>query len=211
MDPRAAFCPIHEDIAYSFCFTGAETETHNIDDDSKIKKQRTSIAAIRGLLQTFATFPDPLGSRKLNKRAPSNVKKCILHLFKKIVKFLDISRKCQTNDCVQHNRSQLFSSGVWILIRVITVIGSRCSPCIQSLNRLLACTYIGSHQSLHPAHAPSSDWATLCYCLLVFKTLVCAVLEVYSVHKYTLNVHIHTILGMRKHLKIMCFLILNHW
>jgi hypothetical protein len=28
--------PIHQDIAYSFCFIGAETEIHKIKDDSKI-------------------------------------------------------------------------------------------------------------------------------------------------------------------------------
>jgi hypothetical protein len=28
--------PIRQDIAYSFCFTGAETEIHEIKDDSKI-------------------------------------------------------------------------------------------------------------------------------------------------------------------------------
>jgi hypothetical protein len=30
------FLPICQDIAYSFCFTGAETEVHKIKDDSKI-------------------------------------------------------------------------------------------------------------------------------------------------------------------------------
>jgi hypothetical protein len=28
--------PIRQDIAYSFCFTGAETEIHKIKDDNKI-------------------------------------------------------------------------------------------------------------------------------------------------------------------------------
>jgi hypothetical protein len=28
--------PIRQDIAYSFCFTGAETEIHKIKDNSKI-------------------------------------------------------------------------------------------------------------------------------------------------------------------------------
>ncbi len=28
--------PIRQDITYSFCFTGAETEVHKIKDDSKI-------------------------------------------------------------------------------------------------------------------------------------------------------------------------------
>ena len=31
--------PIRQDIAYSFCFTGAETEIHKIKDDSKIIRQ----------------------------------------------------------------------------------------------------------------------------------------------------------------------------
>jgi hypothetical protein len=31
--------PINQDIAYSFCFTGAETEIHKIKDDSKIIRQ----------------------------------------------------------------------------------------------------------------------------------------------------------------------------
>jgi hypothetical protein len=31
--------PIRQDIAYSFCFTGAETEIHKIKDDSKIVRQ----------------------------------------------------------------------------------------------------------------------------------------------------------------------------
>jgi hypothetical protein len=31
--------PIRQDIADSFCFTGAETETHKIKDDSKIIRQ----------------------------------------------------------------------------------------------------------------------------------------------------------------------------
>ncbi len=32
--------PIHQDIAYSFCFTGAETEIHKIKDDSKIDREK---------------------------------------------------------------------------------------------------------------------------------------------------------------------------
>jgi hypothetical protein len=31
--------PIHQDNAYSFCFTGAETEIHKIKDDSRIIRQ----------------------------------------------------------------------------------------------------------------------------------------------------------------------------
>jgi hypothetical protein len=31
--------PMRQDIAYSFCFTGAETEIHKIKDDSKIIRQ----------------------------------------------------------------------------------------------------------------------------------------------------------------------------
>jgi hypothetical protein len=31
--------PIRQDIAYSFCFTGAETEIRKIKDDSKVKRQ----------------------------------------------------------------------------------------------------------------------------------------------------------------------------
>jgi hypothetical protein len=32
--------PIRQDIAYSFCFTGAETEIHKIKDDSKIDREK---------------------------------------------------------------------------------------------------------------------------------------------------------------------------
>jgi hypothetical protein len=32
--------PIREDIAYSFCFTGAETEMRKIKDDSKIDGEK---------------------------------------------------------------------------------------------------------------------------------------------------------------------------
>ncbi len=32
--------PICQDIAYSFCFTGAETEIHKIKDDSKIDREK---------------------------------------------------------------------------------------------------------------------------------------------------------------------------
>ena len=32
--------PIRQDIAYSFCFTGAETEIHKIKDDSKIDRKK---------------------------------------------------------------------------------------------------------------------------------------------------------------------------
>jgi hypothetical protein len=38
--------PIRLEIAYSFCFTGAETEIHKIQDDSKMIEKRTSIAAV---------------------------------------------------------------------------------------------------------------------------------------------------------------------
>jgi hypothetical protein len=38
--------PIRQDIAYSFCFTGAETEIHNIKDNSKIIMQTNSIVAV---------------------------------------------------------------------------------------------------------------------------------------------------------------------
>jgi hypothetical protein len=31
---------IRQDIAYSFCFTGAETEIHKIQDDSKIDGEK---------------------------------------------------------------------------------------------------------------------------------------------------------------------------
>jgi hypothetical protein len=31
--------PIRQDIAYSFCFTGAETEIHKIKDDGKIERE----------------------------------------------------------------------------------------------------------------------------------------------------------------------------
>jgi hypothetical protein len=48
--------PICQDIAYSFCFTVAETEIHKIKDDSKIMRQ-TNLDR-RGLRPTlsFATF-----------------------------------------------------------------------------------------------------------------------------------------------------------
>ncbi len=32
--------PIRQDIAYSFCFTGAETEIDKIKDDSKIYREK---------------------------------------------------------------------------------------------------------------------------------------------------------------------------
>jgi hypothetical protein len=32
--------PIWQDIAYSFCFTGAETEIDKIKDDSKIAREK---------------------------------------------------------------------------------------------------------------------------------------------------------------------------
>ncbi len=32
--------PFRQDIAYSFCFTGAETEIHKIKDDSKIDREK---------------------------------------------------------------------------------------------------------------------------------------------------------------------------
>jgi hypothetical protein len=32
--------PIRQDIAYSFCFTGVETEIHQIKDDSKIDREK---------------------------------------------------------------------------------------------------------------------------------------------------------------------------
>ncbi len=32
--------PIRQDIAYSFCFIGAETEIHKIKDDSKIDREK---------------------------------------------------------------------------------------------------------------------------------------------------------------------------
>ncbi len=32
--------PIRQDISYWFCFIGAETETHKIKDDSKIKREK---------------------------------------------------------------------------------------------------------------------------------------------------------------------------
>jgi hypothetical protein len=32
--------PIRQDITYSFCFTGAETEIHKIKDDSKIDREK---------------------------------------------------------------------------------------------------------------------------------------------------------------------------
>jgi hypothetical protein len=34
------FLPIRQDIAYSFCFTGAETEIHKIKDDSKTDREK---------------------------------------------------------------------------------------------------------------------------------------------------------------------------
>jgi hypothetical protein len=32
--------PIRQDIAYSFCFTGSETEIHQIKDDSNIDREK---------------------------------------------------------------------------------------------------------------------------------------------------------------------------
>ncbi len=48
--------PIRQDIAYSFCFTGAETEIHKIKDTAKLIEKRTSIAAVRAKLGQFDTF-----------------------------------------------------------------------------------------------------------------------------------------------------------
>ena len=63
LNPLCRVLPIRQDITYWFCFTGAETEIHKIKDNSKIKRERTSIAAVRGILGTFGTFPTPLLSR----------------------------------------------------------------------------------------------------------------------------------------------------
>ena len=52
--------PIRQDITYSFCFTGAETEIHKIKDDGKLREKRTSIAAVRAKLGQFDTFQTPL-------------------------------------------------------------------------------------------------------------------------------------------------------
>ena len=46
----AAFCLMVRTFAYSFCFTGAETEIHKIKDDSKLREKKTSIAAVRDIL-----------------------------------------------------------------------------------------------------------------------------------------------------------------
>jgi hypothetical protein len=37
---RIRALPIRQDIAYSFCFTGAETEIHKIKDDRKIDREK---------------------------------------------------------------------------------------------------------------------------------------------------------------------------
>jgi hypothetical protein len=58
--PRFAYSSGHHLL---ICFTGAETEIPKIKDDSKIKRQKTSIAAVRDQFLSFATFPTPLLSR----------------------------------------------------------------------------------------------------------------------------------------------------
>ncbi|MFN9901833.1 MAG: hypothetical protein ACK55Z_24225, partial [bacterium] len=55
--------PIRQDIAYSFCFTGAETEIHKIKDDSEIKREKNLNRRGRDILRMFYTFPNPLLSR----------------------------------------------------------------------------------------------------------------------------------------------------
>ncbi len=55
--------PIRQDIAYWFCFTGAETEIHKIKDDSKIKTEKNIDRRGQRHMWTFGTFPAPLLSR----------------------------------------------------------------------------------------------------------------------------------------------------
>ena len=54
--------PIQEDIAYWFCFTGAETEMDKIKDDSKLNGKQISIATVWDLYRMYATFLNTLGS-----------------------------------------------------------------------------------------------------------------------------------------------------
>jgi hypothetical protein len=55
--------PIRQNIAYWFCFTGAETEINKIKDDGKIKRRKNLYRRGPRQFLSFATFPTPLHSR----------------------------------------------------------------------------------------------------------------------------------------------------
>jgi hypothetical protein len=75
-----------------------ETETQKIEeeDDSKIIMQTNIDRRDPRPIANVYHLPGPLGSRKLNKRAPTNAKNACY--IKKIVKFLDISNFTKMSD-----------------------------------------------------------------------------------------------------------------
>ncbi len=60
--PSCRVLPIHGDIAYKFWFTWRKRKYIKIKTTAKLKAKRPSIAMIRYLCQTNATFLTPLGS-----------------------------------------------------------------------------------------------------------------------------------------------------
>ena len=52
--------PIRQDITYSFCFTGAETEMHKIKDDDKIEREMNLDRRGPSQMGQFDTFQTPL-------------------------------------------------------------------------------------------------------------------------------------------------------
>jgi hypothetical protein len=51
--------PIRQDITYSFCFTGAETEMHKIKDDDKIERGTNLDRRGPSQIGTVGHIPDP--------------------------------------------------------------------------------------------------------------------------------------------------------
>ncbi len=51
--------PIRQDITYSFCFTGAETEIHKIKDDGKIERETNLDRRGPSQIGTVWHIPDP--------------------------------------------------------------------------------------------------------------------------------------------------------
>jgi hypothetical protein len=70
--------PIRQDIAYSFCFTGAETEIHKIKGGAKLREKQTSIAAVRAKLGQFDIFQTPLLSGCRLPLKPKSQNRCTL-------------------------------------------------------------------------------------------------------------------------------------
>ncbi len=51
--------PIRQDITYSFCFTGAETEIHKIKEDGKIERETNLDRRGPSQIGTVRHIPDP--------------------------------------------------------------------------------------------------------------------------------------------------------